>query len=197
MAGLEATIAGVIDTLQSVEMEAQDDKGHWYSIRIYPYRTMENKIDGAVLVYINIDEMKRGLETAQRARDYAESIIAALRFPILVLDRRLSIVSASAAFYDLFRVSHEDTVGNLIYRIGNGQWGIPQLRSQLEQTIHSGLAFEDYIVEHRFEHIGMRTVRISGSPIPSTQEMEGMVLMQIEEVTDHPQSSAVNGENHG
>ncbi|MEO8033446.1 MAG: PAS domain-containing protein, partial [Acidobacteriota bacterium] len=64
---LEALIAEVIDQLAVRELEVQDRTGRWFSLRIRPYRTMESKIEGAVIVLIDIDELKRG-EAAGKQR---------------------------------------------------------------------------------------------------------------------------------
>ncbi len=181
---LDTTINEVIERLQPVEREAQDEDGHWYSIIVRPYKTMDNRIDGTVVIFVNIDEMKQNLDAARRARDYAESVIAALRYPILVLDKRLAVVSASNAFYETFKVTSEETIGNLLYRLGNSQWGIPELRNKLDKSIATGTAFEDFIVEHNFERIGPRTMSISGRSIAASESAEIMVLMQVEDITE-------------
>lgn len=152
-------------------------------MRVRPYKTLDNKIDGAVVVFISIDEMKRSLDAARHARNYAEAVIAALRYPILVLDKRLAVVSASSAFYETFKVTSEETIGNLLYRLGNSQWGIPELRSRLDETITTGTPFDGFIVKHDFENIGSRTMSVSARPIPASDNSEVMVLMQIEEMT--------------
>ncbi len=54
----------VLDTLVSKETEVQTRAGTWYSMRIMPYRTLENVIDGAVVTFVNIDEQKRKLTRA-------------------------------------------------------------------------------------------------------------------------------------
>lgn len=51
---LESTIAQVIETLEVHEREVRDAEGRWYSLRIRPYKTIDNKIDGAVLVMVDI-----------------------------------------------------------------------------------------------------------------------------------------------
>lgn len=56
---LEKLIAAVIDTLEVREMTVQDRGGRWYSLRIRPYKTMDNKIDGAVIVVVDIDALRR------------------------------------------------------------------------------------------------------------------------------------------
>ena len=38
----------------------QDAAGHWYSLRIRPYVTLDNKIDGASVVLLDIDGLRRG-----------------------------------------------------------------------------------------------------------------------------------------
>ena len=50
----------VIDTLTPLERDVQDLAGKWHSLRIRPYVTLENKIDGASVVLIDIDALKRG-----------------------------------------------------------------------------------------------------------------------------------------
>jgi two-component system CheB/CheR fusion protein len=59
---LDQMILEVIDSLHLKECDVRDRAGHWYSLRIRPYRTKDNKIDGAVLALLDIDELKRGLE---------------------------------------------------------------------------------------------------------------------------------------
>ena len=57
----------------------------------------------------------------QLALAYAENIIATLREPFVVLDKRLRVRTANAAFYRHFHVSKEETEGRFVYDLGNGQ----------------------------------------------------------------------------
>lgn len=178
---LEQILLRVIDTVTSEEHEVQDLQGYWYSVQIRPYKTLDNKINGAVIAFLDINDMKKSLLQAELARNFAETIVSAIRHPMLVLDKHLRVVSASEVYYSTFQVSEKDTVGNLLYRLGNGQWGIPELRHELEETIVKQSAFNDYLVEHEFEHIGHRRMRISGRPIAPGLDEEAMILMQIED----------------
>jgi two-component system, chemotaxis family, CheB/CheR fusion protein len=56
---LEVLIVETIDTLTIREQEVQDRKGNWYVLRIRPYRTIDNRIDGVVMSLIDIDSLKR------------------------------------------------------------------------------------------------------------------------------------------
>jgi two-component system CheB/CheR fusion protein len=58
---IDAMIGEVIDTLEVRELRVQDRDGHSYLLRIRPYKTSDNKIDGAVLVMIDIDQLKKKL----------------------------------------------------------------------------------------------------------------------------------------
>src|SRR5437870_2969607 len=52
---LERILHDVIETLGTRERKVTDKGGRKYSLRIRPYRTTDNKIDGAVLTLIDID----------------------------------------------------------------------------------------------------------------------------------------------
>jgi two-component system CheB/CheR fusion protein len=56
---LEALIREVIETLEVREVEVKDRAGRWQSLRIRPYKTTDNKIDGAVLALVSLDEFRR------------------------------------------------------------------------------------------------------------------------------------------
>jgi two-component system CheB/CheR fusion protein len=55
---LSKLIAGVIDTLTPLEQEIQDTKGHWFMLRVRPYVTLDNKIEGASVTLFDIDSLK-------------------------------------------------------------------------------------------------------------------------------------------
>jgi two-component system CheB/CheR fusion protein len=184
---LEARLRRVIDNMNTQELELQREDDHWYRVRLRPYKTADSKIDGAVLAFLDINTIKRSLMDAEESRDYAEAIVAALRYPLLILDHNLQVVSASTRFYEDFQVSPKETIGNLLYRLGNGQWGIPELRELLETTVHKGSEFDESVVEHDFEAIGHKVMSISGRLIPKGNQNPPMVLMQIEDITDKPQ----------
>jgi two-component system CheB/CheR fusion protein len=170
----------VVDTGCRKELEAQDDFGCWYSVRFYPYKAADNSVDGAIVVFVDIDRIKRSFESARDARDFAEAVIAAVPRPLLVLDKDLRVVSVSRSYLEFFSVTEKDTVGNLLYYLGNGQWGIPKLRTALENTLANGVGFDEFIVQHQFEHIGEMQVKISGRYIVPGTSRPPLIYMQIE-----------------
>jgi len=181
---LDQILLRVIDSITNEEIEVQDAQGCWYRVEIRPYKTLNNKISGALIAFIDINEIKRSLDIAEQARHYAEAIVAAIGYPLLVLDKNLRVVSASEIFYAKFKVREKNTLGNLLYRLGNGQWGIPKLRHKLEETITQHANFDDFIVEHKFEFIGDRRMKVSGRFLSDGMNLEPMALMQIEDITE-------------
>jgi two-component system CheB/CheR fusion protein len=177
---LEQEILEVIDTLISKEQEVQDRHGRWYSVQIYPYRTIENKIDGVVITYADIDTVKKSLALSQEAREYSEAIVETIREPLLVLDAGLHIKSANKAFYQTFMVTPEETLDSSIFDLGNGQWNITQLRIFLEEILPNNILFEDFIVDHEFPSIGHKKMLVNARRIVSTDNQTKLILMAIE-----------------
>lgn len=180
---LEQQILEVIRTLNLKAQEIQDRDGHWYDMRIRPYRTMDNKIDGAVLVLIDIDDLKRSNSELIKAKDYADAIVETLWTPLLVLNSNLRVITANRSFYDTFQVSPVQTEQYLIFELGNGQWNIPQLRSQLEEIIASNTQFQNFEIEHDFERIGRKVIRLNARKMPKIDNTQ-MILLAIDDITN-------------
>lgn len=98
MANLEQEIVEVINTLSVKQQEIQDQSGHWYELRIRPYRTIDNKIDGAVLILVDIDALKRSSAQLLASRNYAETIVETMQESLVVMDTNLRVITANRAF---------------------------------------------------------------------------------------------------
>jgi len=59
VANLESLLLEVLDTVSARDQDVRDKLGRWYSLRLRPYRTLANKIDGVVMMLVDIDAMKR------------------------------------------------------------------------------------------------------------------------------------------
>ena len=180
---LEQAILEVIDTLISKEEEVQDRYGHWYSVQIRPYRTLDNKIDGVVITYVDIDTNKKSLALAREAREYAEAIVETVRQPLLILDDNLCVKSANRSFYQAFVVTPEETEGKSIFNIGDGQWNIPELRVLLEDILCEETTFEGYEVVHDFLNAGCKKMLVNARRIVGSNNQTKLILMAIEDIT--------------
>ncbi|WP_167760326.1 chemotaxis protein CheB [Paraburkholderia pallida] len=182
--GLEALLGEVIDSVQMREHEVQDEAGHWYAFRVLPYRTADNRIDGAVLALEDIYTAKLAQTALREARDYAHAIIETVRDPLLVLDSELRVHLASRAFYRTFRQTPSDAQGRRLFELGNGQWDIPELHTLLAQVLAESKPFEDYEVRASFDSIGRRIMLLNARRIVRNGEETGLILLALEDVTE-------------
>jgi two-component system CheB/CheR fusion protein len=59
---IDKLVADSIESMAGHEREVRDQDGYWYLLRIRPYRTVDNKLDGAVVVLFDVDSLKRSQE---------------------------------------------------------------------------------------------------------------------------------------
>jgi PAS domain S-box-containing protein len=128
------------------------------------------------------------------AREYAESIINTIREPLIALDQDLRVVSVSRSFYEVFKVKPEETVGQLIYDLGNKQWDIPKLRELLETILPQKTTFDNYEVEHDFTVIGKRFMLLNARQIKRALGKERIILLAIQDITERKRSEQALGE---
>jgi len=120
----------------------------------------------------------------QDAWTLAHAIVDTVREPLIVLDQELRVVAASRSFYLTFKVNADDTQGNLLYDLGDGQWDIPKLRLLLGKILPEQGAMEDYEVEHDFPSIGQRTMLLNARRIFYEKGAHATILLGIEDVTE-------------
>jgi two-component system CheB/CheR fusion protein len=157
--------------------DIRDSHGRWYSLRILPSLGPDGKIDGAVLMLIDIDAAKRGL-------DFAEAIVETVREPLVILNQNLQVLKANKTFYETFQAAPQETEGRLIYDLGNGQWNIPSLCELLENILPAHSTFRDFEVTHEFEHVGRKVMLLNASEIFNPNAQARAILLAIEDATD-------------
>ncbi len=143
-----------------------------------------------------IRKPKQTERTVKTALKYAESIIATLREPFLVLDKNLRVVSANRSFFNTFKATKKETVGRLIPSLGNRQWNIPKLIHLLKNILSNKTVVIDYQIEHDFKKIGHRIISLNARQmrIPKKiaraitggeeEEEEELILLAIEDITE-------------
>jgi PAS domain S-box-containing protein len=126
-------------------------------------------------------------KTADEASEFAQSVINTVREPLISLDQDLRVVTVSRSFYEFFKVKPEETVGQLIYDLGNKQWDIPKLRELLENILPQKTTFDNYEVEHDFASIGRRIMLLNARQIERGSGKERTILLAIEDITERKQ----------
>ncbi|MEO7358704.1 MAG: PAS domain-containing protein, partial [Gemmatimonadaceae bacterium] len=192
---LETILADAVDTVRLHEAEVQDNDGCWYNLRARPYVTLDNKIDGVVLVLSDIDSVKRSERAVASERDYAEAILRTAPVPLLVLRADLRVDTANEAFYETFKVEPSVTEGCLIYEIGGGQWNIPKLRALLEEIIPRDNVFNGFEVTHEFVDIGARTMLLNARRLESEEHVPERILLSIEDISARKEAEEAARQN--
>ena len=114
---LTGLVTEVVDTMSMREREVQDLEGHWYSMRVRPYRTIDNKIDGAVLVFIDIDAARRVHLELQREQGFTAAVLESAAALVMVTDLDGRIVRFNLACRRLSGYSLEDVEGKPVWDV--------------------------------------------------------------------------------
>ena len=172
-----------------------------HKIMLLNARRITQKENGSSLILLAIEDvtekMRLQRELAERTRDAEkaqsvaeaatranEDLIETVREPLLALDSDLRVVKANRSFYDSFEVTPEETIGYLIYDLGNRQWDIPKLRTLLEEILPKDNKFDDYKVEHDFSNIGHKIMLLNARRITQKEIGSQLILLAIEDVTE-------------
>jgi two-component system CheB/CheR fusion protein len=181
---LEALLIHVLDTLTTQERDVQDRYGRWFSMRLRPYRTLENKIDGVVLMLIDVDAMKR-------AHAYTESIIATMREPLLVLDEDLRVQLASRAFYERFGTLPGETVGRTLGELGDRRWDVAELHRLLGKVLVDDSTLDDFELTHESGPLGKRVMVLNARRLVQPSAERPSILLAIEDITERRRAEEV------
>jgi len=127
---------------------------------------------------------------AQAARKLAEAVIETVREPLLVLSKDLKIVRANRSFYAQFGVRPENTIGQSLFNLGNGQWDIPGLRRLLSEIVSCDSHFDDYLVDFELQKIGRRVMLLNARRVTGGDLAEDHILLAIEDVTERKRLEA-------
>jgi PAS domain S-box-containing protein len=186
--GLENMVSESIESMATREREVTDADGRWHSLRVRPYRTADNKIEGAVISLLDIDDLKA---EASEARMYAEAVVETVRQGILVLDEDLKVRAVNPSFLDMFQVTTEETQGRLVYELGGGEWNSPQLVELLRRILPDKGEVQDFEVTHDFPKIGRKTMLLNARQLRRTRGRPGLILLAIEDVSGRKEIDAL------
>jgi two-component system CheB/CheR fusion protein len=104
----------VLANLTPVRNEIHSRNDRWYDVRMRPYRTVDDKIDGVVLTFVDISE-RRQVEEALRASEHKlrqeKQLIDLSHDPIFIWDFNGTIVEWNLGSEELYGYSREEAVG--------------------------------------------------------------------------------------
>jgi len=181
---LQIQAQSVLETLIPFEQEVQTHNETWYLLRIQPYRTLDNVIEGVVMTFTDISTRIKAETDVRLARDLAESVVDTIAEPLIVMDGDLNVISSNRAFYQFFQATATGTIGRKIYDLGNSQWDIPALRELLEIILPRDQAFEGFFMEHAFPVIGHQRMLLNARRIVGKSSELSLILLIIRNIND-------------
>lgn len=171
----------VLDTLIPAEREVRAVDGNWYLVRVQPYRTLENRIDGVVLTYTNITGRVEAA-AERKAREIAERIIDAVREPTVVLNAALTVMSVNRAYCELFGAEKRDAPGKSIYDVGGSLWDFQEMRDLLGSVLSRDGKAKDVVIEREFRGIGHRRLSVNAGVIVDHAGVVETTMLTIREI---------------
>jgi two-component system CheB/CheR fusion protein len=180
---LESQIADVIAHMKTIELECQNRDGRWYSLRIRPYKTVENRIEGAVIVFVNIDDAKVRERLVQETQNYSDGIIQTVRDPLVVLDQKLCVERANKAFYDFFKLDPKNTLGRFFYEIGDGHWDNSELRTLLEEVLPKQKEVRDFKITKKISGAGNRVLLLNARALVWEGQLKLLILISLHDLS--------------
>jgi two-component system CheB/CheR fusion protein len=136
---LEEILHEVIETVTAKELEVLDQDGHSFALRIRPYKTADNKIDGAVIVFIDNDPILRGGRGVEDVGAF-EAALEMARAPLAILDAELRVRTGSRSMYQAYGLT-PSALGRSLFEVAGGRWNVPALRAPLESLAREGAPF--------------------------------------------------------
>jgi signal transduction histidine kinase len=134
-------------------------------------------------------EREKAAEALGASSELMTAIFETMRYPLLVLNDKLRVDTANSAFLETFTVDREETIGRLVYDLGNGQWNIPELRRLLEDILPNNSAFDDFEVIHDFPHKGPMTMLLNARRLHGSTDRSQRIVLVIADITERRRSA--------
>ena len=104
----------VLSDLTPIRREVRSRSGRWYEVRMRPYRTVEDKIDGVVLTFVDISEghqVEQALRESERRLGQEKHLVELSRDPIFVWDFDGGIVDWNRGSEELYGYARQEALG--------------------------------------------------------------------------------------
>jgi len=183
--GLLSEAQDVLSTLVFREREIQTKEGSWRLMRIMPYRTHENLIDGLVMTFVDIDRLKRAQRSAKQLRLYTDEIVDGIRTGILVVDLEQRVVMVNRAFCAMFGIVGSNPVGQPLEALAGSADGLPQLQGFCQTLLDGGSENDQAMSSLRLQASGFEdaVVSVTGRRLPNHPEQLPQVLLMFDHGT--------------
>jgi two-component system, chemotaxis family, CheB/CheR fusion protein len=180
---LEREAAEVLKTLGTKTIEVQDRLNVWYSMRLSPYRTEDDRIDGLVIVLFEIDRLKRSFQEVERARNFSRTIVEAVQEPLLVLGEGRRVVIANQAFLETFRTSRAEIENRPVFALEPGGFRSAAFKRMLDDVRKGQGRPHESEIEFKISGLKSIIMSIVARQFETHQDNGTIVLLTMKDIT--------------
>jgi PAS domain S-box-containing protein len=141
----------------------------------------------SIIPGIDMNELKRSLDLLKYALDYSEAIVDSVRVPLVVLNKKLQVLTANRAFYDTFKLTPQETENKSIYKLNGSAWNISKLKVLLEKILPANTHLDNYEVAIEFPHMGRRIMLLNARRTYRQVNNTEAILLAFEDITHRKQ----------
>jgi len=170
---LKEKIARVIETLETEEIETRDHAGNWYSVKIRPYKSIDNKIDGVVVSMLKSSMIQDGIDFIFKS--FSETLFNTVNEPLVVLKKDQTIIRASKSFLEKF--GSTELTGRKLTDIAEGKWNIPEVKRLLSSLYSGKKTILDSMIK-----LGQDELLLNAGLIRLHDEQDELVLLAVREL---------------
>jgi two-component system CheB/CheR fusion protein len=128
------------------------------------------------------EELQTRVEELKESHDYVQVILETMHGPLIVVNQQMRIKTANNAFYDFFKLEREETEGNYISKLANGEWNIPTLAVQLKDLVPRKTTFKNFEITHVFPKLGERVMLINAH-LMTKVDSGNQILLAFHDIT--------------
>jgi len=160
-----------------------DGSVRWVRSRAFPIRNEFGEVYRIAGLSDDITRHKQAELALVAARELAESIVTTIQEALVVLDADDRVISANRVFYRVFRLTEEETLGQVFFELHQRQWDIPVLRQLLTEVLPQQRKVDAFELQHKFPGIGSRTVLISARLIEGASNRSALTVLTLLNIT--------------
>jgi two-component system, chemotaxis family, CheB/CheR fusion protein len=172
---LESLVAEAISRVEERGQRLRCSDGHWYSMRVLPYRTADFEIRGAVIEFSRIPPGRRLSEPVE-INELVGKVLSTLPNVLMLIDEQVRLVWGNKAFFDTFMVGAE-MLGRPLDEVWESGPTHSQLWSALEASVSHGAPFAELRIERPFRREDEAPMLFSAHPFPAEGNRPPLTLV--------------------
>jgi two-component system CheB/CheR fusion protein len=156
--------------IKEKDIHASDNK--WYHLRVRPYKTDEQKIEGAVVT------LQENLN-ANSFPNLMSEIFEMIQNPFVVLDHELKILMGNSFFYECFKLKSQAVAGSSIFEIATN-FGCPKLKKMLKILLDENKSpVLNEKIEANFGKAGKMTFNLTARRVSKDKSIKEQILVSF------------------